>query len=367
MVRAKPKPAFDMAAWVSEAGRADPAAVAALKAENARLRKRLSVAGGLADLVQHAVESAYERQPDLRVPPPPKQPKHKEREVAVAHVSDTQIGKVTKSYDSEIAAGRLMEYAERTATCIERHRAYARIDELHLFLGGDLIEGETIFGGQQYEIDSGVLEQAVRNAPEIFSRMILYWLGVVERVHVVGVPGNHGRPGRKGEGHPLTNWDSVTMAATRMMVERSPAKDRVTWNIPDDWHAVDMVCGRKLVLIHGDNLRVSNFGGNPFERRLLSWRNGGLEGAHGFDAIYFGHYHRRSGGTINDFRWFCNGSSESSNKYAEREFASSGMPVQNLHFYNESIGLAAERAIYLTYGLSSARRDKVLTKAARRR
>ncbi len=359
MARAK----FDMAEFARGANGADPAAIAALKAENARLRKRLSVAGGVAELIQHAVEEAYQKPPDFRVPPPPKQPKHKEREIAVAHVSDTQIGKVTRSYDSEIAAGRLMEYAERTATCIERHRTYARIEELHVFLGGDLIEGESIFSGQPWEIDSGVLQQAVRTAPEIFARMIVYWLGVVDRIHVVGVAGNHGRSGRKGESHPLTNWDTVAMATTRLLVDRSPAASRVTWNLPDDWHAIDIVCGRKLALIHGDNLKVSNFGGNPFERRLLSWRNGGLEGAAGYDAIYFGHYHRRSGGTINDFRWFCNGSTESSNKYAEREFASSGMPVQNLHFYNEKVGLAAERAIYLTYGLAgkairSKRADK---------
>jgi hypothetical protein len=356
MAKKKADPVGD---WVAAAAKEDSPAIKALRDENRMLRRKISVGSGLSALIASAVEESFSEPANFVTPRPPKMVAGRgEEEVAVAHVSDVQFGKVTKSYDSAIASARLMEYAVRVGKCIERHRAYARVDDLRLMLGGDVVEGETVFGSQAFEIDSGVMQQAVRSAPEAIARMIFYWLGIVKRIHVVGVPGNHGRVGRKGEGNPSTNWDSVCMEVVRMMVMGKGGsrglEKRVTWNIPDDWYAVDDVLGTKILLIHGDNLLTSVFGGSPFQRKMLSWRSGGLDGAENFDAVLFGHYHTYCSGEINNARWYCNGSTESDSNFAQRAVAARGWPKQRLQFYSREHGLVADRPIYLTSGLDAS-------------
>ncbi len=320
---------------------------AALKSELEKLRRKLRVSGAQTALILEGVREVLTENPiKLRIPDPPKQSgKKKDVEAVVCHLTDTQIGKITKTYDSAIAAERIKEYGRKVRTCIERHRSYAKIEELHLYLGGDLIEGETIFDGQAHCIDSSVLEQAVRTAPSIIAELIAGFLATVERVHVVGVPGNHGRSARKGSGaHPSTNWDRVAMETARLIV----GSPRLTWNLPDDWWAVNEVLGHTHLLIHGDNLGSTIFGSAPFERRLLKWREAIPAD---WQTLFFGHFHRYTSGSISGITWHCGGTPESDNDYALRIVAELGRPMQRLQFWSGEYGLVADRPIYLTYGL----------------
>jgi len=321
-----------------------------LKAELAKLRRKVRVSGAQTNLILEAVREVLTENPvNIRIPSPPKTPKHKDVEHAVVHLTDTQIGKVTKTYDSAIAGARIRELGKKVATCIERHRSYARVDVLHLYLGGDLVEGETIFDGQAHVIDSAVLEQATRTAPSYIAELIVGFLGVVDHVNVVGVPGNHGRSAHKGSNaHPLTNWDSVAMSTARLMIGE---QKRVSWNLPDDWHAGNDVLGHKHLLIHGDNLYTSVFGGKAFKARLLMWRE---SIPYDWRTMFFGHYHELCSGMIAGLRWQCGGSPESNNDFALRVLSDQARPMQRLQFWNEEHGLVADRPIYLNYGLTAA-------------
>lgn len=99
----------------------------------------------------------------------------------------------TKSFDSTVAAERMRFLTEKVFQITDLRRNSASIDEIRVYLGGDIIEGENIFPGQSHEIDSNLFEQALINAPEIFVSLVSNLLKKFHKVRICAVPGNHGR------------------------------------------------------------------------------------------------------------------------------------------------------------------------------
>jgi len=335
------------ARWARKFQKESPV-VRELRAENKRLRQRLTSAGAQAELIVASVNevlAGYEP-PIVRVP---KASGKGQQEAAVLHISDTQFGKITKTYDSEIASSRVAEYGERVLSCLRAHRHYAGVNEAHIYLGGDMIEGELVFSGQAHLIDQPVIDQAVATCPRALADLILLIASSVRSVRVVCVAGNHGRPASKHAGsHPKTNWDRVTYEVCRMMV--GPQKN-VEWVIPDDFYAVNNVLGHGHLIVHGHQIR-GGFAGFPFYgvgKKASGWIDSIPEDWH---HLYFGHFHTYTQGNLNGRWWFCNGTTESDNDYAREELAASGVPVQRLQFWSREHGLVADRPIYLTEGIA---------------
>jgi hypothetical protein len=352
----KPDAPIGMVEWARNSTPADGDVARLLKAENSLLRRKISSTGANAQLVLDAVRQAFE---DYIPPtlPEPMPSKGRETEVAVAHVSDTQIGKITATYDTEIACGRLWEYAVKVGKCIMRHRSYARVEEIHLYLGGDMVEGELIFPGQAHSIDQPVFSQSMKAGPNAVAKMVLYWLKFVKRVRIVCVAGNHGRPASKHAGsHHLSNWDRVFYETVRLILigpegrEHKDTSGRVTFDAPDTFYAINDVLGHKHLIVHGDQIRGGH-AGIPWygtSRKAQGW----IDSIPGdWTSLYFGHFHTLVSATLNLRKWYCNGTLESDNEYAQEQLAACGRPVQRLQFWNEEHGMVADRPIYLTYGL----------------
>ena len=347
----------DVLKWARESTPDEADTVRLLRAENTSLRRKIASTGANAQLVMDAVDHALDGYEPPRLPPPMESPPRGEEEIAVAHLSDTQIGKVTKTYDTEIACGRIAEFGEKVCTIIERHRAYAKVNEVHLYLGGDMVEGELIFPGQAHLIDQSVFDQAVLSGPTAVCRLVLRLLQTVKRVKVVCVCGNHGRPASKHAGsHPRSNWDRVFYHVAQVMTlgangrTHKDTAGRVEWVNADDFYAVNEVLGHRHLIVHGDQIR-GGFGGFPWygaAKKAQGWIDSVPQEWH---TLYFGHFHTYTGGTLNLRRWYCNGTTESDNEYAAEQLAACGRPVQRLQFWNAEHGMVADRPVYLTYGL----------------
>ena len=98
-----------------------------LKKTITRLHKQLDkLRNNRADLelaVKNAVKDAIA---DIEIPKikaPKKDTRRKGEEVAVAVLSDWQLGKITASYNSDIAAGRVAEFAEKVVELTNIQRA----------------------------------------------------------------------------------------------------------------------------------------------------------------------------------------------------------------------------------------------------
>lgn len=128
--------------------------------------------------------------------------------------SDAQVGQVTDAaWTQGISRYNAEIYEDRIDTLLEKAILFKRQDEASLGLNklvihhlGDQVEGEGIFRGQAFAIDLCGVDQLFRSV-EVEGRFLLTLAGVFEEIEVYCVPGNHGRPGGKGDNHPRTNFD----------------------------------------------------------------------------------------------------------------------------------------------------------------
>jgi hypothetical protein len=307
-----------------------------------------------ATIIEAVRQALAESPPRLSAPPAPKRSRSgKYEEIAVLHVSDTQCGKITRSYDTTVCEERVLACVEKTAYIADLRRSIARIDELHLYLGGDMVEGEEIFPHQAHEIDSSVFEQAVVNFPRIAVKAILAALSRFPRVKVFTVAGNHGRNGpRHTRAHPKTNWDNVAYEVTRALLlgskenPRTELASRLDFRIADEFWIVDRVFDWGNLMVHGHQIG-GGFAGFPWYgagKKAWGWIDTIEEK---WDNLLFGHFHTAAMATLNMRRFYANGTTESDNTFAKEQLAACGDPCQRLLFMDAKHGVVSDTLLYL--------------------
>ncbi len=175
-------------------------------------------------------------------------------EEMVLLISDVQAGlKVDAhesgglgSFGSEILLDQIA-YLLKSIASIRKYHPNVR--RLHVFWLGDIVENETIYGGQLREIDANVIQQVLL-CWEHFGAFQAQLAGMFESVHCRGVVGNHGRIGRKGEHSPMSNFDYLLY---RMWEERLKPVKNLTWKVSESWWDIAQVMGWKWLLVHGDD------------------------------------------------------------------------------------------------------------------
>ena len=306
----------------------------------------------LVEAVYKAAHAAIAGMSLRPVPAPRISKKSASEEVAVAVLSDWQLGKVTPTYSSDICAARVERMAEKVIELTEIQRAHHPVRRCHVWLLGDLLEGELIFPGQPWQVDSSLYVQ-VQRAAEIVERFIRAMLRSFEEVRVVGVIGNHGSMGGRGrrDYNPETNFDRLAYSIARSMFQRAGEK-RVSFMIPEGgnerrWYAVDRIGNYSSLLFHGDQIRgTSSFPWYGFHKRVLGWKAGAVP--EHFDDAICGHFHTATRMSFSKLTVRVSGSTESSNSYAQEQLASMSDPSQWLLFAHPQKGrITAEYLVEL--------------------
>lgn len=305
-----------------------------------------------AELIEAVHQGARDAALILGNPPPVEQPKRdrrsKQAEVALLHVSDWQIGKVTDSYSTEVAVARVATLADKTVKLADIERADHPVRQAHVLLGGDMTEGVSIFPGQAFEVDSGLFRQMFA-AVGALERLLRTLLGNFRTVHAWEEYGNHGRLGRKGD-HP--GEDSADLLVYRLVREKLSEYEqagRLVWHETQGWHSIVAVGNYRALLVHGDEIK--QFGGQTpafgIARKVNAWATGVVDP---FVDCYMGHFHQPLVLPIahGRGRTFVNASLESDNVYAKEFMAASGTPGQRLNFVDPDRGrVTTERIIWL--------------------
>ncbi len=337
---------IDLEEWAKESTEPDPEYVKLLKNEVRSLNQRLNKRIAIEQLVVQAVKETFSSPPKFKFPKLPKTKKKGRVEIPALHISDTQIGKITDHYDTDIAKERIGKLSEKVAHIVDIHRSYADINEMRIWLGGDIVEGENIFPHQAHLIDSSVFDQAVKNAPRMLADLIVHQASRVDKVKVKCVVGNHGRPGGKyTPAHPRTNWDRVCYETLKLMLE--PYRDRIEVCIAEPFWAVDYVWDWGNLIVHGDQISGGG-GGFPSAstaKKAVHWARAHQIPA--FDNLWFGHFHTYTSGTVNDIRFFANGTTESDNDFALEKMAAAGHPCQRLAFFDQDYGVICDYPVFL--------------------
>lgn len=283
------------------------------------------------------------------VVPPPKDRRRAGEETAVLLISDIQLGKVTPSYSSLVAEERVARLREKVDRIVAIQRAEHPVKRIAIFLLGDIIEGELIFPGQAWQIDSSLYRQVTVDGPRIIGDTVRWAASRFERVDVFAVPGNHGHLGGRGhrDMHPESNGDRMLYQIVAQLTAGLP---NVSWSIAEDWWQVADLGDRcRFMLMHGDNVRGVN--GVPWygwTRRVMSlasmtriWE--GMD----FDHVAAGHFHTPVSLYVNGRRLWINASTESHNPYALEQMGAAGEPAQWLLFALPGRGVTAEYLVSL--------------------
>lgn len=297
-----------------------------------------------AELVEAVYRAARDALSVLDVPPVVAPPSDRRRnaEVAVAMLSDWQLGKTTPSYNSEVCEQRIGLFADKVAELTAIQRADHPVKRLHVWLLGDLVEGELIFPGQAHRIDASLFRQVTVDGPRILASFLRRMLSEFEEVHVTAVDGNHGAIGgpSRREYHPESNADRMVYQIVRELLVD---EHRLTWTLAPpsgerNWYAVDHIGNYSALLFHGDQIR-GGFAGMPwygFYKKVLGWR----QVIEPFTEVGCGHWHQPATIPLNEVIVRVNGSSESDNTYALENLAAAGRPCQRLHFVHPERGRA---------------------------
>ena len=305
-----------------------------------------------AELVQAAHDGAHEAVL-LQGPAPPVPDSRKDKrtggdEAALLHLSDWQLGKVTESYNTEVAVGRVRLLGDKLEKLVGIERADHPVREIHNLLGGDMPEGTSIFPAQSFEIDSGLFRQVFACVGAL-EELVRRQLSLFETVHCWEVTGNHGRIGRKGDSPREDNADLFIYRETRERLRDYEQDGRLVWHPWERWYTIVEIGAYRALLVHGD--QVKSFGGGTpafgIARKVNSWAAGVVEP---FTDAYMGHFHQPLVLPLANGRGrtFVNPSLESDSQYAKEFVAASGVPGQRLNFVDPERGrVTSERIVWL--------------------
>lgn len=302
------------------------------------------------DLVEATIEAARDATIALGpIGPTLETPSHKasgKPEVALWHMTDWQGSKRTVSYDSDVMVERAMRFCDKAEHITNIQRSDHPVNECFILFGGDMVEGLFNFPTQPFEIDATIFTQYVQ-VSRLLVQVVQRALSTYKKVTVIAEWGNHGRIGSKRDVVPRSdNFDRMCYELARQLMAGEP---RLTWqDCPNDIQHVEIGNYRALS-IHGDEV-----GRNGFASRqtIVSHANRWKSGAHPWDFrdIYIGHYHQHAEDPMANGRGaiYWTGSTESDNRYAAEQLASSAVPTQRLHFIEPNEGyVTAQYKIWL--------------------
>jgi hypothetical protein len=287
------------------------------------------------DLVEATHNAAYDATLSAGAINPVPEPKfakgnNKKAEVALWHMTDWQGAKLTPSYNSQIMAKRVMEFAHKAVAITDIQRADHPVNDVTIMFGGDMIEGLFNFPNQAFEIDSTLFEQYV-NVSRLCVDVVRFALANYKTVTVVPEWGNHGRIGSKRDNVPRSdNFDRMCYELAKQLLQN---EKRLTWqDCPEDIQRVEIGNYRAL-LIHGDEVGRNGFASpGAIVQHANRWRSGSY--AWEFRDVYIGHYHTHAEWAMANGLGsvYQTGSTESENRYASVNLAASATPSQRLHF-----------------------------------
>lgn len=300
-----------------------------------QLERRIERLSSIRDHIGEVLEQNLDR---IKLRPLPKRPgraqrKHREYE-AVLTIADLQWGKVTDSYDSDVAYDRLMQLIDPVVSIADRFA----VNKLHVWLLGDLVEGSVIYPAQSWSVDSPAFEQAMFGVSQGIYDLLVRLMERFRVIEVSEVAGNHGRAGSTKAGVPVRdNWDSVAAAAVYLMLKQARAEGRVRMQLNDKWYEHREVCKNGCLLFHGHQLR--SLASSTVQKRLLGWATD--HNIPDWRYAFCGHWHNPSVFSINDRYLYVSGSLDSDDKYAQESLSLTGEPLQRMYIFHERGGMVS--------------------------
>jgi len=265
---------------------------------------------------------------------------------AIACLTDVHIGERfvpeqvngLNEYNVAICRERVNRFFQRVVKLTNKERQDVEINELVLFIGGDIIDGalhpDTIFANEVAE----PMKQAVI-AQELLSSGLLHLEkhGMFKRITVVCKDGNHGRITIK-QHHASRAGNSLEWFIYYMLAQRFP---QFNWVIEQNMLTYLEVYGKKLRFMHGDRIAFGGINGFYLylHRKIAEW-----DRAIRADYTILGHLHQYTPHR----KYLVNGSVPGYNPFAVALGADgSEPPIQAFMLYDKQRGPTVQIPILL--------------------
>lgn len=256
------------------------------------------------------------------------------------HVEETVEAKSVNNlnkFNLQIAEERINRFFQRIARMTEIQRSGAKIDDLVLVLGGDLM--------------TGYIHEELQETNALSPTETVLWLidrltsGIdflsknFERITIPCVYGNHGRTTKKPR-HGTGATNSYEWMMYHVLAKHLQGK--AEFSISDGYHLYLDVAGKTVRIHHGDGLKYQGGIGGltiPVEKAIASW-NKGISA----DLDVFGHWHQSQ----QNPKWICNGSLIGHNAYSIAIKAPFEKPSQTYFLLDKRHGRTVTAPILLS-------------------
>lgn len=256
-------------------------------------------------------------------------------------VNPEEVGFLNK-YDRRIAELRLQTWAENSVKLARHYLAGITYDGVVLMLGGDTFSGD--IHEELAQTNADTILGSVLHWAEQLSAVINMLAGEFGKVHVVAVPGNHGRLSRKPRMklRAKTNMDWLLAK----MIERSFLLDkRISFQVGENADALIKIYDQGHLLTHGDQV---NGGGGiggiwpPIMRMRARKAQRAMEINEPFQTLWMGHWHQliQTPGII------VNGSLKGTDEYAWLNNFGHEVPQQALAVVTPEHGVTMQAPVF---------------------
>lgn len=267
--------------------------------------------------------------------------------VAVALASDWHVEETVPAasvnglneFNPRIAEARIAKFFKTLVRLTEIERGGAKIDDLVLWLGGDLMTG--MIHEELAETNSRTPTQTILWLQDQLLTGLATLKPHFQRICIPTSYGNHGRTTIKPR-HATGAAHSYEWLLYRILEGRTAGDDQLAWQVADSYFNFMTVHDRRLRFHHGDGLRYQGGIGGltiPTEKAIASWN----KSPNRADLDLFGHWH-----TYQQARtWLCNGSLVGYNAYALSIKASFEPPAQTFFLLDKKRGRTVTAPILL--------------------
>ena len=248
-------------------------------------------------------------------------------------------------FNVAVAQKRYKLLIQKTIDLSLSHMGKPKYPGIIYMRGGDMVSGDIHIELKETNELSSI--PAVKSLVEAESAGISQLAEKFGRVHVLSVPGNHGRTTLKPQAKRATESNYDTLSA--WMLEREFKGDkRITFITPDSGDIVFSVYGWRYLLTHGD--KIGSSGGQGFIGPAATIARGMKKLVDYYasvgqiiDSIFLGHFH-----TSLELEWgFSNGSLPGYGEFAKMHRMKPSLPKQWLVFSHPDYGITARWPILL--------------------
>ena len=271
--------------------------------------------------------------------------KHDPEEM-VSVITDVHVCKITPTYNPKITQERLNNYRDGLLSVLHIQRSWNPMNRLHMFMLGDILDGENLFPGHAFEVDGvSVVEQIFSYAIPMFSKLLLELAPNFKEIKVYCVPGNHGRVGKYAA--KASNWDTIFYKVLEAVLKNV---ENIKFVYPDEmkFYIIAEVLGHKFLLTHGAEIKAYyNTPVYQWVRHSERWRS-----SIDRDIKYFlfGHFHTISkGNDFNGMEILAGGTFVSDDQFSIQGMAMKPSTAQLLFGVNRKHGITWEYAMDLGY------------------